>query len=107
MFEGMTVWHWFAITAQIITFAAAVGVALLTALKTSTANKGRLDELSKTVHDHSIQLSALKTLPGITERQFERLDSLSASVNEIKGLMDGMNNTLTLIQRSLIDKSPP
>lgn len=107
MFDEMTIWHWFAIAAQIVTFAAAVGTALLTALRTSNANRARLDDLEEKVNDHALHLAAMKGLPGMMTKQFERLDSLNSDVHEIKGTITSMHGTLTMIQRSLIDRTPP
>lgn len=107
MFDEMTVWHWFAIGAQIVTFAAAVGTALLTALRTAKANKERLDALVAKIDMHEIKLARIEGLPGMMAKQFDRLDGINSDVHEIKGAVRSMNGTLAMIQRALIEKTPP
>ena len=99
MFEGMSIFHWWVIGAQVAGLVAVGAVAVLTAVRTSKVNASEIADLKVRVHRQDLQIAEMPKA-----EIYGRLNEIAANVGKIDGRVAQMEGTLHLIQRSLLNE---
>ena len=97
MFEGMTVFHWWVIGAQVAGLAGAAAIAVLTAVRMSKNNAREIAVLNKRVGEHDVQIAEMPKA-----EIYGRLNTIDSNLAELNGKVGHMDQTLVLMQRSLL-----